>query len=82
MSPTGKRFESVEQRVSWKKEQLISDEDAQTVIDRANEMKELRGNHFKELYDTKSAEAEQARDEIDAAVQAWKDKWYKELEGE
>ena len=62
------------------KEQLISDEDAQTVIDRANEMKELRGNHFKELYDTKSAEAEQARDEIDAAVQAWKDKWYKELE--
>lgn len=64
------------------KEQLISDEDAQTVIDRADEMKELRGNHFKELYDTKSAEAEQARDEIDAAVQAWKDKWYKELEGE
>ena len=45
-------------------------------------MKELRGNHFKELYDNKSAEAEQARDEIDAAVQAWKDKWYKELEGE
>ena len=51
-------------------------------MDRANEMKELRGNHFKEIYDNKSAEAKQARDDIDAAVQAWKDKWYEELEKE
>ncbi|WP_342513523.1 VWA domain-containing protein [Sporosarcina sp. FSL K6-1522] len=63
-------------------EKLISDEDAQIVIDRVEEMKQLRGNHFKELYDDKSAEAKQARDDIDVAVQAWKDKWYEELEKE
>lgn len=64
------------------KEQFISGEDARTVMDQANAMKELRGNHFRELYDNKSTEAEQAREEIDSAVQAWKDKWYKELESE
>ncbi|MFC5590131.1 VWA domain-containing protein [Sporosarcina soli] len=63
-------------------EKLISDEDAQIVMDRVEEMKELRGNHFRELYDEKSTEAKQARDDIDAAVQAWKDKWYEELESE
>ncbi len=63
-------------------EPLISSEDARTVMDRADEMKELRGNHFRELYDNKSTEAEQARNEIDAAVQDWKDKWYEGLENE
>ncbi|MCG7335273.1 VWA domain-containing protein [Sporosarcina sp. ACRSM] len=63
-------------------EGLISEEAAQHVMDRVEEMKELRGNHFRGLYDEKSAEAKQARDEIDAAVQAWKDKWYEELEKE
>ena len=37
---------------------------------------------LKELYDSKSVEVKLARDEIDAAVQAWKAKWYKELENE
>jgi Ca-activated chloride channel family protein len=32
--------------------------------------------------DEKSTEAKQARDEIDAAVQVWKDKWYEEIESE
>lgn len=58
------------------------DEDAQIVMDRVEEMKQLRGNHFKELHDDKSAEAKQVRDDIDAAVQAWKDQWYEELEKE
>ena len=64
------------------KEALISSEDAQTIMDRADEMKKLRGNHFRELYDSKSTEAEQARDAIDTAVQAWKERWYEELEKE
>lgn len=61
---------------------LIDDEQAAAVMELAAEMEELRTNHFTELKDRKGEEAKQARDEIDAEVEAWKEKWYAELENE
>jgi hypothetical protein len=63
-----------------KNKKLIDDEKAYAVIELAKEMGELRSSHFTELKEQKSEEAKQARDEIDAKVEAWKEKWYAELE--
>lgn len=63
-------------------EEWIDKETADYVLERANQMRELRKKHFSELKEQKSTEAEQARKEIDANVEAWKEKWYKELEKE
>lgn len=61
---------------------LISHEDGPEVSDKAEEMRILRTDHFKAIKEEKDAEAKKAHEEIDAKVQAWKDKWYKELENE
>jgi uncharacterized protein YegL len=61
---------------------LISREDGAEVSDKAEEMRILRTDHFKAIKEEKDAEAKKAHEEIDAKVQAWKDKWYKELENE
>ncbi|WP_180968146.1 vWA domain-containing protein [Cytobacillus massiliigabonensis] len=61
---------------------LISREDGTEVSEKAEEMRALRSDHFKELKEEKDTEARKAQEEIDAKVQAWKDKWYKELESE
>lgn len=63
-----------------KKKELIEDELANEVLELSKEMGELRSVHFNELKEQKSEEAKQARDEIDAKVEAWKEKWYAELE--
>lgn len=63
-----------------KNQKILDDERAYEVIDLAKEMGELRSAHFTKLKEQKSEEAKQARDEIDAKVEAWKEKWYKELE--
>jgi len=63
-----------------KNQKIIDDERANEVIELAKEMGELRSAHFTEIKEQKSAEAKQARDEIDAKVEAWKEKWYAELE--
>jgi Ca-activated chloride channel homolog len=58
----------------------ITREEGEQIMAQAKEMHKVRQEHFKEIRDKKEAEAQQARDEIDAKVQAWKDKWSKELE--
>ena len=63
-----------------KNKKILYDEKAYEVIELAKEMGELRLAHFSELKEQKSEEAKQARDEIDAKVEAWKEKWYAELE--
>lgn len=63
-----------------KNQKILDDEKAYEVIELAKEMGELRSAHFTEIKEQKSAEAKQARDEIDAKVEAWKEKWYAELE--
>lgn len=65
-----------------KNNQLISDEIGSAVRDLADDMRDLRNNHFKAIKEEKEAEAKQAHDEIEAKVKAWKDKWFKELENE
>ncbi|MED3553850.1 hypothetical protein [Cytobacillus praedii] len=61
---------------------LISREVGAEVSDKAEEMRILRTDHFKAIKEEKDAEAKKAHEEIGAKVQAWKDKWYKELENE
>ena len=63
-----------------KNKKILDDEKAYEVIELAKEMGELRSAHFSEVKEQKSEEAKQARDEIDAKVKAWKDKWSAELE--
>ncbi|MEK3937165.1 VWA domain-containing protein [Sporosarcina sp. FSL W7-1349] len=58
-----------------KRNELIDEEVAQQVIERAKEMKELRNSHFKEIVEQKEAEAEAAKQEIDQKVEEWKAKW-------
>ncbi|WP_051428254.1 vWA domain-containing protein [Bacillus sp. J33] len=61
---------------------FISREIGEQVIDQAEQMHKIRHSQFEEIRNQKETEAQQARDEIDAKVKAWKDKWYKELEKE
>ena len=61
-------------------QKLISDEAGAAVREKAKEMRDLRNEHFKAVRDQKDEEAKQAHDEIEAKVQEWKDKWYKELD--
>ncbi|HJF32518.1 MAG TPA: VWA domain-containing protein [Sporosarcina psychrophila] len=61
-------------------EKLISEENGQKVIDQAQEIRELRNDHFREIKERKSEEAEQIRNEINAKVEAWKEKWHLELD--
>lgn len=61
---------------------FISYETSLEVRDLANEMNDLRNNHFKAIKEEKEAEAKQAHDEIEAKVKAWRDKWFKELEND
>ncbi|MFS0575735.1 VWA domain-containing protein [Sporosarcina sp. 179-K 3D1 HS] len=63
-----------------KRSELISEENAQRVIDRSKEMKELRNTHFKEIVEQKEEEADAAEKEIDQKVNEWKEKWRNELE--
>ncbi|MCM3638875.1 VWA domain-containing protein [Sporosarcina luteola] len=63
-----------------KKKKLIDDEKANEVTEIAKEMGELRSAHFSEIKEQKSEEATKAKDEIDAKVEAWKEKWSSELE--
>lgn len=63
-----------------KNKKILDDERAYEVIEIAKEMGELRSAHFSEVKEQKSEEAKRARDEIDAKVKAWKDKWSAELE--
>lgn len=62
-----------------KDQKLISEEAANHVITSAEELRDLRNAHFKTIKEEKDNEAQQARDEIDAEVQAWKEKWNNEL---
>lgn len=61
---------------------LISSENGTAVAEKTEEMRVLRNDHFIALKEEKDEEAKRAHEEIDAKVQAWKDKWYKELEKE
>ena len=63
-----------------KNKKVLDDERAYEVIELAKEMGELRSAHFTEIKEQKSEEATQAKDEIDAKVEAWKEKWSAELE--
>ena len=63
-----------------KNKKILDDERAYEVIELAKEMGELRSAHFNEIKERKSEEATQAKDEIDAKVEAWKEKWSAELE--
>ncbi|QED46434.1 vWA domain-containing protein [Cytobacillus dafuensis] len=62
--------------------ELVSREIGSAVREKAEEMRDLRNDHFKAIKEEKELEAKQASDEIDAKVEAWKDKWLKELENE
>lgn len=63
-----------------KNKKILDDDRVYEVIDLAKKMGDLRSAHFTELKEQKSEEAKQAKDEIDAKVEAWKEKWYAELE--
>lgn len=63
-----------------KGEKLISEDDASRVEERAARMNNMRREHFKNLKEQKSTEAEQAMKDINDKVEDWKKKWYKELE--
>ncbi|WP_153731007.1 vWA domain-containing protein [Sporosarcina obsidiansis] len=63
-----------------KNEKYISEEVASEVLEMIKQQRELRDTHFNELKEQKSAEADQAKDEIDAAVNKWKDEWSEVLE--
>ncbi len=65
-----------------KNEGFITEEVHSEVIGLAEEMRNLRNEHFRGIKDEKDAEAEKARNEINAQVQAWKDKWKEVLESE
>ncbi|MBP1915779.1 hypothetical protein J2Z23_002761 [Lederbergia galactosidilyticus] len=62
------------------KEEWIDQETADYIAERSKQMEELRKEHFQQLKEEKSTEAENARKEIDTEVEAWKEKWYKEIE--
>lgn len=63
-----------------RKEKLIGEVEAGEVIELAKEMAGVREDHFLKLKERKMAEAEQAKEDIDAKVNAWKEKWQTELE--
>ena len=63
-------------------EGLISEEIRSEAARLTEEMKKLRNDHFSKIKEEKDEEAQKARDEINANVKAWKDKWYMELEKE
>ena len=62
--------------------EFISREVESEVVEHIKKMQTMRNDHFKQIKDEKDAEAKQAEEEIDSAVQAWKEKWSKELEKE
>lgn len=45
-------------------------------------MQTMRNDHFRQIKNEKDADAKRAEEEIDSAVNAWKEKWSKELEKE
>ncbi|WP_245622826.1 vWA domain-containing protein [Lysinibacillus contaminans] len=62
--------------------EFFSREVESEVVERIKKMQIMRNDHFTQIKDEKDAEARQAEEEIDSAVQAWKEKWSKELEKE
>jgi Ca-activated chloride channel homolog len=60
-------------------EELISEEVEGTVLKTADEMYDLRYNHFKEIKDKKEAEMWAAHKQINDEVKAWREKWQAEL---
>jgi Ca-activated chloride channel homolog len=60
-------------------EELISDEVEVEVIKLAEDMYELRQSHFEEIKAQKEAEREAASKEKNYKVEAWRNKWKKEL---
>ncbi len=61
-------------------EEFISSDVGSEIREIIKKIETLRNDHFGQLRDQKDAEANQAEEEIDNAVKAWKEKWYKELE--
>ncbi|WP_153721608.1 VWA domain-containing protein [Sporosarcina cascadiensis] len=61
-------------------EGYISDEAADEVIETAKQQQEMRNTHFEELKNQKNDEAEAAKEEIDEAVNEWKEEWSGVLE--
>ncbi|GKV55182.1 hypothetical protein NCCP2222_11290 [Sporosarcina sp. NCCP-2222] len=79
---TRERIRIVDAAYYLKNQKLIDEEEGSKVIELAKQMGELRDAHFVGLKDQKGEEAEKAMKEIDDAVQAWQEKWKKELENE
>ncbi|WP_301109896.1 VWA domain-containing protein [Sporosarcina sp.] len=61
-------------------EGYISAEVADEVIEMAKQQQEMRNTHFEELKNQKVEEADGAKEEIDAAVNEWKEEWSEVLE--
>lgn len=59
---------------------FISRDIGSELLEKVKEIKTMRNDHYRQIKDEKDAEASQAREEIDNAVKAWKEEWYKELE--
>ncbi|WP_338753154.1 vWA domain-containing protein [Bacillus sp. FJAT-52991] len=56
-------------------EQLIDEETKKGALALADEMNKLRNDHFKESYETKKQELEEAKNTIDQQVADWKKQW-------
>ena len=54
---------------------LIDNKTKEDVISLAEEMNQLRNDHFKEVYETKKQELEEAKKNIDQKVSDWKEQW-------
>lgn len=60
------------------KEKLITDDVENQVLEIAESLEDIRNNHFSEIKEAKELEREKTKEEINAKVEEWRQKWQEE----